>query len=356
VEAQVATINDVARLAGVSVSTVSYVINGTRPISEPTADKVRQAMAELGYRPNAFARGLASRRTRTIGLMFPTPERGIGVTELEFVTAAAQACRDADYQMVLWTMEIHEHAELKELTGAGLVDGVIVMEVRLDDDRVGLLREAGMPFALIGQPTDDTGLFYVDIDFDATVRKAVEHLTSLGHTEIALLNRTETELLTKYGPTVRVNEAFRSVMTEQGLKPRAFSCADTPEVGALVFGDLVSEVPELTAIISMNDRATVGVIGAIEAAGWTVPEDYSVMSLVTSETVAQMSRPRLTTLAPQTAQLSQWAVRLLLDQIEGRTPTNDSPLLPCVLEVGLSTGPAPRNRTIRARPAATRGS
>src|SRR5438128_10940604 len=110
-----ATIHDVARQAGVSVSTVSYVINGTRKISDATSARVRLAMEELGYRPNAFARGLASKRTRTIGLMFPTPERGLGVTELEFVTSTAEACRNAGYQMILWTNEVHELAEWKAL-------------------------------------------------------------------------------------------------------------------------------------------------------------------------------------------------------------------------------------------------
>src|SRR6266702_2143183 len=146
-----ATIRDVAQHAGVSVSTVSYVINGTRPISEATVTRVRAAMDELGYRPHALARGLATRRSRIIGLLFPTPERGLGVTELEFVTSVAEACRAVGYQMILWTAEVHERAELKALTGAGLVDGVIVMEIRLDDDRIGLLRDAGLPFAMIGQ-------------------------------------------------------------------------------------------------------------------------------------------------------------------------------------------------------------
>src|SRR6266568_2272768 len=141
-----ATIRDVAQHAGVSVSTVSYVINGTRPISEATVTRVRAAMDELGYRPHALARGLATRRSRIIGLLFPTPERGLGVTELEFVTSVAEACRAVGYQMILWTAEVHERAELKALTGAGLVDGVIVMEIRLDDDRIGLLRDAGLPF------------------------------------------------------------------------------------------------------------------------------------------------------------------------------------------------------------------
>ena len=341
-----ATITDVARLAGVSVSTVSYVLSGTRPISAATALKVRAAMDELGYQPNAFARGLASRRTRTLGLMFPTPERGLGVTELEFVTSAAQACREAKYQMVLWTTQIHESAELKALTGSGLVDGVIVMEVRLVDERIDLLREAGLPFTLIGQTQNTQDLSYVDIDFEATVREAVRHLTELGHTQIALLARSESEFIDRYGPTVRVNDAFAAVMAERGLTSRALPCADDPEAGRVAFADFLDDSPDLSAIISMNDRATVGVIDAIEGAGWSVPGDFSVMSLVTSATVAQLSRPRLTTLAPQTALLSRRAVHKLVAQIEGTDPPEESPLLPCLLDMGASTGPKPHGRNI----------
>jgi len=341
-----ATINDVARLAGVSPSTVSYVVNGTRPISAATTLEVRAAMDQLGYQPNAFARGLASRRTRTLGLMFPTPERGLGVTELEFITSAAQACRVAKYQMILWTTEVHELAELKALTGSGLVDGVIVMEVRLEDERIDLLREAGLPFALIGQTQNSQDLSYVDIDFESTVREAVSHLTELGHTQIALLNRTESEFRDRYGPTVRVNDAFGVVMAERRLTPRALPCADDSEAGRLIFADFLNDAPDLTAIISMNDRATIGVIDAIESAGWSVPDDFSVMSLATSATVAQLSRPRLTTLAPQTARLSQRAVHKLVAQIEGTHPPDESPLVPCLLDMGASTGPKPRSRNV----------
>jgi DNA-binding LacI/PurR family transcriptional regulator len=342
-----ATIHDVARQAGVSVSTVSYVINGTRKISDATSARVRQAMEELGYRPNAFARGLASKRTRTIGLMFPTPERGLGVTELEFVTSTAEACRNAGYQMILWTNEVHELAELKALTGAGLVDGIIVMEIRLDDDRIELLREAGLPFSMIGQTADNNGLSYVDIDFEATVRDAIGYLSELGHEKIALVNRTETEFATKYGPTVRVTDAFEAVMSERGLAAVSTPCADTPDAGREVFARLLLDHPDLTAIISMNDLAMVGVVGAIEAHGWSIPADFSVMSIVSSAAVAQLSRPQLTTSAPQTAKLSQNAVKQLVGQIEGKARTVRTRLLPCTLHTGASTGPAPERRPDR---------
>jgi len=339
-----ATINDVARQAGVSVSTVSYVINGTRRISDETTARVRQAMDDLGYRPNAFARGLASRRTRTIGLMFPTPERGIGVTELEFVTSVADACRAGGYQMILWTNEVHELDELKALTGAGLVDGVIVMEVRLDDDRIELLREAGLPFALIGHTADNGGLSYVDIDFETTVREAIDYLTGLDHRRIALVNRTESEFTTQYGPTVRVTEAFAAVMRERGLPVVSTPCDDSPDAGAEVFTRLLADHPDLTAIVSMNVLATVGIVGAIEARGWSVPKDFSVMSLVSAVAVARLNRPQLTTSAPETTKLSQLAVKQLIAQIEGKPRTARNRLIPCTLHLGASTGPARGSR------------
>ena len=96
-----ATMHDVARLARVSVSTVSYVLTGTRPISEATRTRVLAAMAELDYQPNAMARGLASRRSRIVGLLMPMDERGLGATETAFVTGAAAAASAAGYHLVL---------------------------------------------------------------------------------------------------------------------------------------------------------------------------------------------------------------------------------------------------------------
>jgi DNA-binding LacI/PurR family transcriptional regulator len=231
-----------------------------------------------------------------------------------------------------------------------LVDGVIVMEIRLDDDRIDLLREAGLPFSMIGQTADNNGLSYVDIDFETTVQEAIDYLTGLGHTKIALVNRTETEFATKYGPTVRVTGAFEAIMRERGLVAVSTPCADAPDAGREIFARLLLEHPDLTAIVSMNDLAMVGVVGAIEAHGWSIPADFSVMSIVSSVAVAQLSRPRLTTSAPQTAKLSQNAVKQLVAQIEGKPRTVRTRLLPCTLHVGASTGPVPERALNKLAP------
>src|SRR3954451_24783408 len=144
-----ATMNDVAKLAGVSVSTVSYVLTGARPISQRTRDKVLAAMHELDYHPTAMARGLASRRSTLLGLLMPMDERGLGATETAFVTGAAAAASAAGYHLVLSPVGGGDPGELRRLASQRMLDGVVLMEVQLADERVTVLQEAGLPLVLI---------------------------------------------------------------------------------------------------------------------------------------------------------------------------------------------------------------
>ena len=125
------TMLDVAKHAGVALSTVSYAINGTRPISEETRRRIFASMEELGYRPHVLARGLASKRSRIIALLFPVSERGFGFTEFEFVASAANSAHENGYHLVLWPTQMHDPEELRYLTRQGLVDGLILMEMEL---------------------------------------------------------------------------------------------------------------------------------------------------------------------------------------------------------------------------------
>src|SRR5512144_187195 len=153
---------DVAKRAGVSLSTVSYAINGTRPISEETQQRIFAAMDELGYRPHALARGLASKRSRILALVFPTFERGLGITELDFFTSAADTARINGYHLVLWSVDVHDSKELIELAQLGLVDGVILMEVHLHDERVELLQQLDFPFSMMGRCGQEQNINYAD--------------------------------------------------------------------------------------------------------------------------------------------------------------------------------------------------
>ena len=166
------TITDVARYAGVSVSTVSYALSGTRPVRAQTKARVESAMRELGYHPNSFARTLARRRNGVLALLYPMVDRGVGGTGGEFVQAIAARARELGYQLVVWPFRSGDDREVAELVDRQLADGVIVMEVADEDARVDVLEAARLPFVLIGR-TARASQPSVDVDFDATLAQAV---------------------------------------------------------------------------------------------------------------------------------------------------------------------------------------
>jgi DNA-binding LacI/PurR family transcriptional regulator len=336
------TMIDVAKRAGVAVSTVSYALNGTRPISEETRQRIFAAMEELGYRPHALARGLASKRSRIIALLFPTPERGLGFTELEFVTSAADAAREGGYNLVLWLSDLHDPDELRHLTQQGLVDGVIVMEVHLHDERINLLREMGFPFSMIGRCAETANIGCVDINFEDTVRETIDYLSGLGHTHIAFLNQSQAVFEAGYGPVVRVQARFEEAVQSAGLHGITRFCHAAPRAGYEALNALLAERPDLTALVTMNERAVPGVMQAIAEWGWRIPDDFSLVVIVSSARVAEMTIPSLTTADAPAAELGRLGAELLIQQLETQEPEAPQVLLPCRLVVRGSSGPCVR--------------
>jgi DNA-binding LacI/PurR family transcriptional regulator len=336
----VATMHDVARLARVSVSTVSYVLTGTRPISAATRAKVLAAMAELDYQPNAMARGLATRRSRIVGLLMPMDERGLGATETAFVTGAAAAASAAGYHLVLSPVGAADVDDLRRLATQRMLDGVVLMEVQVEDGRVAALQEAGLPLVLIGRTGDTTGLPYVDIDFDQTVRDAVHHLVGLGHRRIVYVNHSAGALAAGYGPAVRTRDTFVSAMAGHGLEPVMIPAEDSAAGGRAALSAAIERAPDLTAVLAMNESAIFGILGELALRRRVVPDDVSVVSMVTSPQVAELAHPALTAMTSPGAALGRIAVEALLRQLDGVGADTHQQLLPCVLEVRGSTCPA----------------
>lgn len=335
-----ATIADVARHAGVSVSTVSYALSGSRPISANTRARVEASMKQLGYQPNAIARSLAARRTHVIALVYPEVERGVGGTGGEFVRAAAEHARELGYQLVLWPFRSNEGREVRNLARQGMADGVLLMEVVSDDQRVRMLEDANIPYAMIGRTRDVETRPSVDIDFDATVEQAVDHLAALGHTHIGFINHSQAMIDVGYGPAIRVAAAFDRVAAERGLVAWSRACEDSPVVGRAVTADLLATDPELTAIVTMNELATFGVYAELAARGLTIPDDVSVLGIVSSPGVGTLTYPPLTTMHSPGTELGHLAVDCLLAQLHPKRGAVPNQLIPCVLEPGMSLGPA----------------
>jgi len=339
-----ATMQDVATLAKVSLSTVSYAINNTRPISTATRARIERAMVELNFRPNAIARSLASRRSRIVALTFPGIENSLGSTVMEFVTSAAEAARDRGYHLVVWPYAPSQADEMREMSRDGLADGVIVMEVRTDDPRVRMLDAAGIPLTMIGRADDSNDSRCVDIDFNATTEDAVAHLAGLGHQRIALLNHSAESRDNGYGPTLRAHRGFVAAMERRGLVAQTTWCHESPAAGRTAIVDLLGTDPELTALIAMNENAVIGAVSKLTSRGIAVPRDFSVVSIVSSPLVAEMAQPPLTTLHSPGAELGRLGVLSLLDQLDGHHPVGGPVLLACRWEAGQSTGPVSPDR------------
>jgi DNA-binding LacI/PurR family transcriptional regulator len=335
-----ATMNDVAKLANVSLSTVSYALNGKRPISEATRSRIFSAMAELDFQPNAMARALASKRSGILALLFPISERGLGITELEFIISATDTAREFGYHLVLWTMPIQSPEQLHHLVQQGLVDGVIVMEVRLHDERITYLQDAAIPFSVIGRSEAMGAVAYVDTDFDVTAQASLDYLMALGHRHIAFVNQAQEEAEAGYGPVVRAQEAFLRTIAGTGITGTVHLCHATPQAGYELFPKLLAADPALTAIVVMNERIFPGLLQAIADDGKRVPEDLSLLAIQSSVRVAEMSVPPLTVFALQAAELGRLGVTFLVRQLAGDTQLPTPVLLPCKLIEGGSTAVA----------------
>src|ERR1700761_6336369 len=170
---------DVARAAGVSQSTVSYVMSGNRPISAETRDRVLAAMEQLRYQPHAGARALAGRRTNVIGLVVPfrTAEPS---GSMPFIQTIAEVARSRDHDVLLITAD-EGSAGLKRLAGRALCDGIVLMAVEADDERIPVAASIEVPVVLVGIPDDRAGLYCVDVDFAQAARTAVQELARTGH-------------------------------------------------------------------------------------------------------------------------------------------------------------------------------
>lgn len=335
-----ATMRDVAKAAGVSIATVSFVVNDTKPVAPQTRRRIEDAMAELGFRRNMVGRALASRRTRVVALVYPAMEHKLGASGMEFVTSAARTAGEAGYHLVLWPVS-NDAEELAQLLGQGLVDGVLLMEVQLDDARIDVLRTTRTPFALIGRCADLDGLVYVDIDFDATMEQAVDHLLGLGHRDLVLVSGSQADAsFRSYGPYVRAAQAYRRLAAERGFEAVILECEQSTDAGRAAAEEILRTHPRTTAVLVLNEFAAPGVVSGLLRHGLRIPADVSVLSVLTSTEAGTSVDPALSVMSSPGAELGALGVQALLRLLEGDAALPPR-LLPGIFVAGDSTGPAP---------------
>ncbi|MCJ1675244.1 LacI family transcriptional regulator [Rathayibacter sp. VKM Ac-2929] len=305
-----ATMQDVARRAGVSIATVSFVVNASKPVSPETAERVREAMRELGYRPHALARALARRRSMMIAIVYPlVPSRPLN-TATTFLAGAAEAAAESGYSIVLWPT-VGGAEKLADLRADGLLDGVVLMQVTSGDERVAVLRDSGTPFALLGRTRDPSALDWVDIDFEGMVEEALERLTALGHRRVALVLGPEGGA--DFGPYARTREVFERAAAARGLTAALLHCEETPAGGRALARSLDPQAA--TAVLVINGGAAVGFAHELRHRGVRVPEDLSIVLLASDPDVADLADPALDLLVAPGHALGRRGVEALLARL-----------------------------------------
>lgn len=331
---------DVAKLANVSLATVSFTINNSKPVSEKTRAKVEKAMQDLDYRRNAIGSALAKGRTHVLALLYPALMHGFSPTGVQFFLSAAAQAQRRGYNLVLWPMD-NDAKAVTELTTSGLVDGVILMEVQLDDPRVAELSRGTVPFSLIGRTRDNEGISFVDVDFEATIESAVARLTAWGHTNIAMIDRGPGAKVAGYGPTIRTRKAFSAATSHSGLTGSIMGGARTPDDGRSLAREFVAHHAEATGVLLMNEQAGPGFVAELKNLGYEIPRDLSIISTASSLDIAKMAEPELTVLISPSDELGTMGVDAVIERIDEREKPFQQRLVSCAFSPGGTLGPAP---------------
>jgi DNA-binding LacI/PurR family transcriptional regulator len=331
---------DVARLAGVAPSTVSYVLSGNRPISPETRRRVEESIAELGFRPHAGARSIRRQTTNVIAMVLPIMSDGQSRVLMPFVFAILQAARAQGMNLLLLTAE-DGVAEIRNVVGSAMVDGVIVMEIQVHDPRVPVLRSMGRPAVLIGTPEDPADLVHVDFDFAAAGAMCVQHLVDLGHRHIGIFGQSQEIYTLEAGYAVRAKAGTLEALAARGLGG-VFTPAEANHAGvAKALEDLFGQDPALTALIVYNEQALPLVLDRLAQLGRHVPGDMSILAICPDEQAERLV-PAVSAVAFPAAELGALAFERLAGLISGQQNQPISTLLePHLIRRG-SAGPPSR--------------
>jgi DNA-binding LacI/PurR family transcriptional regulator len=328
------TIAEVARHANVAPSTVSYVLSGKRAISATTRQRVLASVRTLGYHPHAGARALASNRSNVIALVLPL-RAGMHVpVVMRFAVSVVTAARRFDHDVLLVTAD-EGPAGLRRIAASAMVDGLVLMDVELDDRRVPMLRSLDRPSVLIGFPADAAGLTCVDLDFHRAGAECVGYLAALGHRDIALLGAPQAVYERGTGFAHRTRTGFLAAARDLAVRAVAGPCEENPAAVRRRIGELMAASPRVTGLVVHNEAAVDHVLAALRDLGRRVPDDVSVVAICPDE-VAQRADPQLTSVQIPADEVGVRAVDLLMRKLSGADAPG-STLLEPVLTARSST-------------------
>lgn len=331
------TLEDIARLSGVSRSTVSRVINADVNVKEETRQKVQEVISSYNFQPNLAARGLASGRTNVIGVVIPA---GVSVifTDPYFpllLQGISSVCNDRNYSVMLWLAEPeYERRMISHILHNGLVDGVVVASTLMNDTIIQSLVERKMPFMLIGRhPTLDVN--YLDIDNLQAGRKATMHLVRLGYKRIATITGPK-DLVAGFDRL----QGYQKALLDSGhpLRPELVTEGGfTEEGGYSAMLHLLRYKPD--AVFVASDNMAFGAMRALRESKLRIPDDVAVVGF-DDIPAASKTEPPLTTVRQPILQMGSKAADHLIEIIECNIETTQKVYIDTELVVRESCGAA----------------
>ncbi|MER2598691.1 MAG: LacI family DNA-binding transcriptional regulator [Caldilineales bacterium] len=341
---------DVALHAGVSIATVSHVINGTRFVSDETRDKVLAAIESLNYRPNAIARGLATNSTHKIGLI-------ISDITNPFFTAIARGVEDVissyQYNTIFCNTDEDPQRETNylNLLAAQHVDGIIISPTGVHCDTLLALANSGVPIVQLDRRSPNITAPLVAVDNEAGSYQAIRYLLELGHRRIAYVMgidtvSTQTERLNGWqralteagvavdeGLIVRADPRFYGMQSGSGAATRRDSHHGLPAVHQAI--RMILQTPQRpTAIFVANNQLTLGTLYALKEYGLRCPEDISLISFDDHDW-APLFNPPLSVVRQPTHKIGLAAAELVMKMVK-QQPVDTPPLLPVELVIRAS--------------------
>ncbi len=309
------TLEDIAKQAGVSRSTVSRVVNNHPNVSDPVRERVIDVIQTTGYQPNLAARSLASKRSWMIGLVLPRSVSSF-FTDPYFprlTEGIAQGCNQHDYTLGLFLVGTKEDEEkiFPRVSRKGMLDGVLIQTGQIGDQLIDRLVNLNLPVVVIGRPLHSTDVSFIDVDNISGAYNATSHLIRLGCQRIG----TITGLAGSAATTNRL-EGYKKALIERGrnLDQSLIAEGDFTEPGGYyAMQQLLPAKPD--AVFAASDLMAIGAIRATREAGLKIPEDMALVGF-DDVSIASYADPQLTTIRQPITSFGINAVETMIDLIE----------------------------------------
>lgn len=345
------TIKDIAEQAGVSVSTVSYVLNGNdRRVGPTTRGKILELIQELNYRPNTVARSMIKRSTSTIGLVISEVDNSIFNA---VVRTVEEILRGNSYHVVLfWATTTEEEIQAIETLRSLQVDGLIFLSTtrHYQNDHLLHLKNESIPFVVINRKLEAPDINLVNMDNVGIGRIATQHLVSLGHRQIATIAGPIENDPILVSARER-HQGWQEVLQENNITPRpewTVSCNYSYRSGYGALKRLLNQTGRgpnrPTALFVANDTMAIGALCALNELHIRVPDDIAVVG-VGDPPHAAYTTPPLTVVTMPMQEAGQVATRILLEQLSGKADFQpQSRILSGALQIRASCGAQTWNR------------